>query len=138
MAAFRQLIRDIQTRPDLDDLYCALNGSDTDGIPRERVHAFLRDTQAGTYASSETLRESVFERFADAVTGRWNADSLASFLASPDNAPSCDQDMTRPLYEYFIASSHNTYLVAEQWRGQSTVEGYIRVLLSGCRSVESR
>ena len=46
-------------------------------------------------------------------------------------------DMTHPLTDYFVSSSHNTYLVGQQWRGESTVEGYIRVLLAGCRCVES-
>ena len=45
--------------------------------------------------------------------------------------------MTRPVCEYFVSSSHNTYLVGNQLVGASTCEGYIRVLLQGCRSVES-
>ena len=45
--------------------------------------------------------------------------------------------MSYPLQSYYISSSHNTYLVEEQWRGESTVEGYIRVLLAKCRCVES-
>lgn len=67
----------------------------------------------------------------------WTLDSLTEFLLSPQNVQVKAQDMTRPLPEYFISSSHNTYLVGEQWRGESTVEGYIRVLLAKCRCVES-
>lgn len=36
------------------------------------------------------------------------------------------QDMTQPLCHYFISSSHNTYLLEDQIRGHSSVEGYIR------------
>lgn len=71
-------------------------------------------------------------------------DQFTSYLSSPTNAvlsPSqrkvC-QDMSRPLPEYFISSSHNTYLIGHQWKGESTVEGYVRALLAGCRSVESK
>ncbi|XP_075037141.1 1-phosphatidylinositol 4,5-bisphosphate phosphodiesterase delta-4 isoform X1 [Mixophyes fleayi] len=46
------------------------------------------------------------------------------------------QDMTQPLCHYFISSSHNTYLMEDQLRGQSSVEGYIRALRRGCRCVE--
>uniref|UniRef100_A0AAY4C080 Phosphoinositide phospholipase C n=1 Tax=Denticeps clupeoides TaxID=299321 RepID=A0AAY4C080_9TELE len=46
------------------------------------------------------------------------------------------QDMTLPLCHYFICSSHNTYLLEDQLRGQSSVEGYIQALKRGCRCVE--
>ena len=69
-------------------------------------------------------------------------ESFNAFLLSPDNCAFSDQhsatwqDMTRPLSEYYISSSHNTYLVGHQLVGDSTIEGYIRALLHSCRSVE--
>lgn len=70
-------------------------------------------------------------------------DGFTSFLLSTDNSVFSDQhgrvwqDMKHPLSDYFISSSHNTYLVGHQLVGMSTIEGYIRALLHSCRSVES-
>lgn len=38
------------------------------------------------------------------------------------------QDMTQPLCDYFISSSHNTYLIADQVMGPSHLWGYTRYL----------
>lgn len=70
-----------------------------------------------------------------ANASRAHAETAEALIAISGQV-SVTQDMTRPLPEYYISSSHNTYLVKGQLTGESTAEGYIRALMQGARSVE--
>uniref|UniRef100_A0A3Q1CLF1 Phosphoinositide phospholipase C n=1 Tax=Amphiprion ocellaris TaxID=80972 RepID=A0A3Q1CLF1_AMPOC len=69
-------------------------------------------------------------------------DGLTNYMRSPagdifnPEHNQVNQDMTQPLCNYFISTSHNTYLTGDQLLSQSRVEMYAYVLQAGCRCVE--
>ncbi|KAH0589685.1 hypothetical protein H2248_005408 [Termitomyces sp. 'cryptogamus'] len=159
---FRRFVKFLKGRPEIDRLYnklCARSGSMFDFAVFER---FMREKQQSGLSTTEL--QNVFERYSELVedtstststsasastsasptspTRIMSKDAFTSFLMSTDNAAFTDQhgrvyhDMTRPLSDYYVSSSHNTYLVGHQLVGVSTIEGYIRALLHSCRSVE--
>lgn len=71
-----------------------------------------------------------FEGFARFLLDR----SSFAFVNEEIHSNPSDYDM--PLSYYYINSSHNTYLTGHQLKGNSSVELYRRVLLTGCRCVE--
>ncbi|XP_070541587.1 1-phosphatidylinositol 4,5-bisphosphate phosphodiesterase epsilon-1-like isoform X2 [Ptychodera flava] len=70
-------------------------------------------------------------------------EGFARFMMDKDNyaflceeTKICKEDLQHPLSHYFIDCSHNTYLTGHQLKGESSVEIYAQILLTGCRCVE--
>ncbi|KAL0945843.1 hypothetical protein HGRIS_012126 [Hohenbuehelia grisea] len=143
-ASFQLFVKQLKRRPELDGLF----GKICDASPTKRFdfaafEKFMKEQQQSSL-SQESMR-SIFDKHAtkeaEAQEALLSSAGFTSFLLSPDNAAyPCSnegtQDMSHPLSHYYISSSHNTYLVGHQLVGVSTIEGYVRALLSGCRSVE--
>lgn len=62
---------------------------------------------------------------------------LRALLSKPHiNVPREITDRSHPLPDYFISSSHNTYLMAHQLFGSSSAAAYETALVAGARCVE--
>ncbi|NXI71369.1 PLCD4 phosphodiesterase, partial [Anseranas semipalmata] len=106
---------------------------------------FLRQEQLEE-EGTEKLAMELIDKYEPSETARarhaLSADGFLMYLCSPEGSIFNPQhrvlwqDMTQPLCHYFISSSHNTYLMEDQIRGQSSIEGYIRALKRGCRCLE--
>lgn len=112
--------------------------------------SFISDCQKVDLSNNAALWLSTFNKFAgrrrgpdpvdDAFTSGITFEAFKDFMWSSANSPlkpaSAEALLDRPLNEYFISSSHNTYLEGRQVRGESSAEMYIEVLKKGCRCIE--
>ncbi|NWU76225.1 PLCD4 phosphodiesterase, partial [Onychorhynchus coronatus] len=106
---------------------------------------FLRQEQLEDEGTEEMAMELI-DKYEPSETARarhvLSVDGFLMYLCSPEGSifnpqhRALWQDMNQPLCHYFISSSHNTYLIEDQLRGQSSIEGYIRALKRGCRCLE--
>ncbi|GES89049.1 PLC-like phosphodiesterase [Rhizophagus clarus] len=137
---FQRFVKIIKKRNELDGLFISLANTKTDILTLQEFKNFLLNEQKCNLKDEDY--DNLYYKFCDKDLNEMSLEGFTSFLMSsdnsvfaPDHARLC-QDMTHPLSHYFIESSHNTYLLGHQLTGESSIEGYIRVLQQGCRCVE--
>ncbi|KAJ5233716.1 uncharacterized protein N7469_005482 [Penicillium citrinum] len=68
-----------------------------------------------------------------------SVDAFRSYMkadVSRAQMPAEELDCSLPISDYFVSSSHNTYLTGNQLYSDAAASAYTSVLLRGCRSVE--
>ncbi|XP_041716179.1 1-phosphatidylinositol 4,5-bisphosphate phosphodiesterase beta-1-like isoform X6 [Coregonus clupeaformis] len=150
---YKVFLTNICPRPEIDNIFSEVGAKSKPYLTVEQLTDFinirqrdprlneilyppLKPEQVQSLVDKYELNEMLVQK------GQISVDGFAKYLSSEENSiippEKLDQseDMTLPLPHYFINSSHNTYLTAGQLAGNSSVEMYRQVLLSGCRCIE--
>jgi phosphatidylinositol phospholipase C delta len=147
---FKDFVRRMKQRNDVQRIIRSIAANPEFGLTLSEFLTFLRDVQGEDVDSNRTAWEKLFSRFSRQYRSAEfdlpeNAEimteaAFVGFLTSEDNEVIQPEPqnivLDRPMNEYYISSSHNTYLLGRQVAGQSSVEGYISALVRGCRCVE--
>uniref|UniRef100_A0A8C6TV07 1-phosphatidylinositol 4,5-bisphosphate phosphodiesterase n=1 Tax=Neogobius melanostomus TaxID=47308 RepID=A0A8C6TV07_9GOBI len=150
---YTQFLSNICPRPELDHIFSDVGAKTRVHLTVEQMTEFINSKQRDPRLNEilyPPLKPEQVQLLVDkyepnpalAEQGQISVEGFARYLATDENSiippEKLDQseDMTFPLSHYFINSSHNTYLTAGQLAGNSSVEMYKQVLLSGCRCIE--
>jgi len=155
---FKDFVRRLKRRMDIKEIYQMITADNGDGLDLQQYLGFLQHTQGIDVEANRPQWVSLFTKFvrkagskststspgtpcmSDETTVRMNFEAFSSFLCSSYNniqtTKASEVRFERPLNEYFISSSHNTYLLGRQVAGSSSTEAYIRALQHACRCVE--
>ncbi|XP_065351230.1 inactive phospholipase C-like protein 2 isoform X1 [Cloeon dipterum] len=140
---FIDMFKEVATRPEI--YFLLIRFANKDYLTLEDLQLFLEGEQGISDLTMERCVSIIQKHEPNPEAREKNQlqiDGFTKFLLSED----CDifdpvqravcQDMSQPLTHYFVSSSHNSYLLEDQVKGPSSVEGYIRALGNGCRCVK--
>uniref|UniRef100_A0A671TVU4 1-phosphatidylinositol 4,5-bisphosphate phosphodiesterase n=1 Tax=Sparus aurata TaxID=8175 RepID=A0A671TVU4_SPAAU len=150
---YSMFLSNICTRSELDHIFSDVGAKSRPYLTAEQMTEFINNKQRDPRLNEilyPPLKPEQVQLLVDkyepnaslAQKGQISVEGFARYLNGEENSiippEKLDQseDMTFPLSHYFINSSHNTYLTAGQLAGNSSVEMYKQVLLSGCRCIE--
>lgn len=151
---FKDFVRRLKHRNDIKEIFKSIAPDACQGLDLETFLAFLQQSQGIDVEAKRDQWVKIFTKFvrkseaqktatqdsSDVSSMLMNFSAFSAFLCSTSNniqafmVPEVKFD--RPLNEYFISSSHNTYLLGRQFGGSSSVEAYIRALQRACRCIE--
>ncbi|NXW94780.1 PLCZ1 phosphodiesterase, partial [Alopecoenas beccarii] len=144
MEDFRSIYRTIVHRPEFQEIFRAYSPNNKVLIDTELID-FLKKEQYETEGCETTALEIIlkYEPIEEVRKRRqMSFEGFIRYLSSDDcsvfknDRRTVYQDMNQPLCDYFISSSHNTYLISDQLIGPSDLWGYTSALLKGCRCLE--
>ena len=149
---FKDFLLRLKERKDVKDICKTWAASPKEGLTVEEFLSFLRDAQKENVDENKAYWVSIFDKFirrsksrtptseTDTPSSLMSREAFSSFLASACNGVYASHPpqskFDQPLNEYFISSSHNTYLLGRQVAGASSTEAYVTALQQGCRCVE--
>ncbi|KAM4689959.1 1-phosphatidylinositol 4,5-bisphosphate phosphodiesterase zeta-1, partial [Rhinophrynus dorsalis] len=140
----RSVYRSLVYRREQVDLYERISGG-RDLLPVGKLLDFIQTEQCDC-AHNEAFALELISQY-EIIREAREAQSMTfeGFVRLMNSADNCVfrrekrqvyQDMTSPLSDYFISTSHNTYLVSDQLVGRSDAQSYERALMMGCRCLE--
>ncbi|CAM4468331.1 unnamed protein product, partial [Caretta caretta] len=141
---FRAIYRALAHRSEIHELFCSYSPN-RKILPETNLIEFLRKEQFVIDADEAIASELIAKYEPIEEVQRKKQMSFEGFLRYM-NSKDClifkrdhtiiYQNMSYPLRDYFISSSHNTYLISDQLIGPSHLWGYSSALMKGCRCLE--
>ncbi|XP_035388792.1 1-phosphatidylinositol 4,5-bisphosphate phosphodiesterase beta-2 [Electrophorus electricus] len=150
-AAFKTFLSNLCPRPDIYEIFTSYSSKPY--MTKENFSKFLYEKQRDSRLNEELyppLRPDQVKALIDkyeacspnANRGQISPEGFLLYLMGCETSPvmldklaQC-HDMNQPIPNYYIKSSHNTYLTAGQFSGVSSPEMYRQCLLAGCRCLE--